>query len=238
MIVRRPLSPLLSLRSEIARALRRSAVAVRLFGCLALVSVSTQAAELQLRNGDRLTGEIIRRADGRIHLSSMIFGNVVIAESDVVFVSDPKNPMDPSFGSPSSSAVSASAPSHAGSLMPATGTKSRITAHSLRGERAARGASSRRQLLEGVEDLQPGPAEVLVVARMAQQEEPHAPHQLGVVREVEELVAFEKRWLTDALVNSDARGVYEVSFRAISKLQILVAASDPDDTFAKVICLY
>jgi hypothetical protein len=59
-----------------------------------------------------------------------------------------------------------------------------------------------------------------------------------VVREVEELVAFEKRWLTDAIVNSDARGVYEVSFRAISKLQILVAASDPDDTFAKVICLY
>ena len=119
MIVRRPLSPLFSLRSEIARALRRSAVAVRLFGCLALVSVSTQAAELQLRNGDRLTGEIIRRADGRIHLSSMIFGNVVIAESDVVFVSDPKNPMDPSFGSPSSSAASASAPSHAGTRMPA-----------------------------------------------------------------------------------------------------------------------
>ena len=59
-----------------------------------------------------------------------------------------------------------------------------------------------------------------------------------VVREVEELVAFEKRWLTDALVNSDAKGVYEVSFRAISKLQTLVAASDPDDTLAKVICLY
>ena len=31
-----------------------------------------------------------------------------------------------------------------------------------------------------------------------------------VVIEVEELVAFEKRWLTDALVNLDSKGVYEV----------------------------
>jgi hypothetical protein len=34
------------------------------------------------------------------------------------------------------------------------------------------------------------------------------PHD--VVLEVQELVAFETRWLTDALVNRDAKGLYEV----------------------------
>jgi hypothetical protein len=59
-----------------------------------------------------------------------------------------------------------------------------------------------------------------------------SPH--GVVEEVKELVSFEKRWLTDALVNSDTKCVYEVSFRAISKLQALVEASGPDETLATV----
>lgn len=31
-----------------------------------------------------------------------------------------------------------------------------------------------------------------------------------MVLEVQELVAFETRWLTDALVNRDAKGLYEV----------------------------
>ena len=55
-----------------------------------------------------------------------------------------------------------------------------------------------------------------------------------VVNEVEELVAFEKRWLTDALVNSDAKSRFEVSYRAIAQLQSLVEASDPDDTLSRV----
>jgi hypothetical protein len=56
-----------------------------------------------------------------------------------------------------------------------------------------------------------------------------------VVSEVEELVSFEKRWLTDALVNLGSKGVYEVSYRAMAKLQQLVGASDPEDTLAKVV---
>ena len=54
------------------------------------------------------------------------------------------------------------------------------------------------------------------------------------MNEVEELVAFEKRWLTDALVNSDAKSRFEVSYRAIAQLQSLVEASDPDDTLSRV----
>ena len=114
MINRIPLPPLVRLRSEMARVLRRSGRAVRWVGCLASLAAVSQAAELQLRNGDRLTGEITRRAEGRIHLISPLFGNVVISESDVVFVTDPRAAADSLVGPPPQVSRYASTPPTAG----------------------------------------------------------------------------------------------------------------------------
>ncbi len=80
----------------------------------AFLAAVSHAAELQLRNGDRLTGEITRRAEGRIHLISPLFGNVVISESDVVFVTDPRAAADSLVGPPPQVSRYASTPPTAG----------------------------------------------------------------------------------------------------------------------------
>jgi putative salt-induced outer membrane protein YdiY len=68
----------------------------------AIVFSDAHAAELHLRNGDRLTGAITERSQGRIHLLSPLFGQVEIAESDVLSVTDPDEAVEALVGLPPS----------------------------------------------------------------------------------------------------------------------------------------
>jgi putative salt-induced outer membrane protein YdiY len=58
------------------------------------------AAELQLSNGDRITGELIRREDGKIHFRSPILGDLIIAETDAVVIEMPDTPVESLAGLP------------------------------------------------------------------------------------------------------------------------------------------
>lgn len=53
-----------------------------------------QRVELQLANGDRLSGEIIWRAEGKIRLRSPILGDLTLAETDAAILEIPE-PLDP-----------------------------------------------------------------------------------------------------------------------------------------------
>lgn len=58
------------------------------------------AAELQLSNGDRITGELIRREEGKIHFRSPILGDLIIAETDAVVIDTPDTPVESLAGLP------------------------------------------------------------------------------------------------------------------------------------------
>jgi putative salt-induced outer membrane protein YdiY len=58
------------------------------------------AAELQFANGDRLTGEVISRADGKIHFRSPILGDLIIAESQAAVMATPETPVESLTGLP------------------------------------------------------------------------------------------------------------------------------------------
>lgn len=53
-----------------------------------------QRVELQLSNGDRLSGEIIWRAEGKIRFRSPILGDMTLAETDAAIMEVPE-PLDP-----------------------------------------------------------------------------------------------------------------------------------------------
>lgn len=128
--------------------------------------VDARAAELQLRNGDRLTGEITERTQGRIHLLSPLFGQVEIAESDVLSVTDPDESVaalvglppsrtETSVAAPATAIASAGGPSSslgtakpgsvaAGGVAPGVGGKGSIaTAKTSSGKLASRPAGWR-----------------------------------------------------------------------------------------------
>lgn len=87
-----------TLLTSVIRRDRASRLLATLLLLASVLAPVCRAAELQLRNGDRVTGEITRRSEGRIHLQSAIFGNIVIPESDVTSILDPqidgRNPTD------------------------------------------------------------------------------------------------------------------------------------------------
>ena len=56
-----------------------------------------QKVELQLANGDRLRGELIWRADGKLRFHSPIVGDLTIAESDAAVLALPED-LDPTSG--------------------------------------------------------------------------------------------------------------------------------------------
>jgi putative salt-induced outer membrane protein YdiY len=64
------------------------------------VTALLPAAELQLSNGDRITGELIRRDDGKIHFRSSILGDLIIAETDAVVMETPETPVESLAGLP------------------------------------------------------------------------------------------------------------------------------------------
>lgn len=71
---------------------------------LALLAVFSpaHAAELHLRNGDRLTGELTHRADGKIYFRSQLAGDIVILEIDGVVIETVDVPVESLAGLPPS----------------------------------------------------------------------------------------------------------------------------------------
>jgi putative salt-induced outer membrane protein YdiY len=69
---------------------------------LLLVSSFTHsnAAELHFNNGDRISGEVVRRVDGKIHFLSPLLGNLVIAETEAVIIETPDTPTESLAGLP------------------------------------------------------------------------------------------------------------------------------------------
>lgn len=79
-----------------------------------------QAVELQLANGDRLTGELLWRADGKIRVRSPILGDLSLNESDVAILELPET-----NGEHQAPAAPA-APSKPAAATPAAETKSGV----------------------------------------------------------------------------------------------------------------
>jgi len=63
-------------------------------------SAVLSAAELQLSNGDRITGDLILREDGKIHFRSPILGDLIIAEADAAVIETPDTPVESLAGLP------------------------------------------------------------------------------------------------------------------------------------------
>lgn len=63
-------------------------------------ALQTNAAELHLSNGDRVTGTVVLRADGKIHFRSDLLGDLVVAESDAAIIETPETPVEPLSGLP------------------------------------------------------------------------------------------------------------------------------------------
>ena len=64
------------------------------------VSLPLAAAELHLRNGDRLTGELVNRIDGKIYFRSPLLGEVVISETDASVIESVEIPVESLTGLP------------------------------------------------------------------------------------------------------------------------------------------
>ncbi len=66
---------------------------------LTLVCLATvHATELRFKNGDRLTGKVLRQAEGMIHFRSPLLGELVIPESEVTMT--PATPVESLAGLP------------------------------------------------------------------------------------------------------------------------------------------
>lgn len=62
----------------------------------------TAATVLRLRNGDRVTGDLLRRENGKIYFRSPIFGEIAVSESNAVVVVEPDTPVESLVGLPPS----------------------------------------------------------------------------------------------------------------------------------------
>jgi putative salt-induced outer membrane protein YdiY len=60
------------------------------------------ASELHLSNGDRVTGTVILRSDGKIHFRSAMFGDFVVDEADAAVIDTPDTPVESLAGLPPS----------------------------------------------------------------------------------------------------------------------------------------
>jgi putative salt-induced outer membrane protein YdiY len=58
------------------------------------------ATVLRLRNGDRVSGELLRRADGKIFFRSPVLGEIAVDETDAVVVEEPDTPVESLVGLP------------------------------------------------------------------------------------------------------------------------------------------
>jgi putative salt-induced outer membrane protein YdiY len=60
----------------------------------------SSAAELHLRNGDRITGELVQRVDGKIYFRSALAGELIVMESDGVVIDTVDTPVETLAGLP------------------------------------------------------------------------------------------------------------------------------------------
>jgi len=58
------------------------------------------SSELHLNNGDRITGEVTRRAEGKIYFQSPLLGLLIINETDAVVMESPETPVESLAGLP------------------------------------------------------------------------------------------------------------------------------------------
>lgn len=68
--------------------------------CLFLPPSAVFSAELLLNNGDRISGQFLRRADGRIYFRSPLLGDISVPESKAVVVEAPETPVESLSGLP------------------------------------------------------------------------------------------------------------------------------------------
>jgi len=93
--------PALSGIRECGAFLQVALRALLLWGILAgAVSLPLAAAELHLRNGDRLTGELVNRIDGKIYFRSPLLGDVVVSETDASVIESVEIPVESLTGLP------------------------------------------------------------------------------------------------------------------------------------------
>lgn len=63
-------------------------------------SFLSAATVLRLRNGDRVSGELLRRVDGKIYFKSPVLGEISVNEADAVVVDEPDTPVESLVGLP------------------------------------------------------------------------------------------------------------------------------------------
>lgn len=76
-------------------------------------ALACSAVELHLRNGDRITGDLIERKDGQIIFNSPVLGMIKVPENYGVLVDPPETPVESLAGiPPSESSLRKPTPSH------------------------------------------------------------------------------------------------------------------------------
>lgn len=63
-------------------------------------SFLSAATVLRLRNGDRVSGELLRRAEGKIYFRSPVLGEIAVKDTDAVVVAEPDTPVESLVGLP------------------------------------------------------------------------------------------------------------------------------------------
>ena len=81
---------------------RSSAQAICLFTIVLGSNSTLHAAELHLSNGDRVTGTVLMRVDGKIHFRSDFLGDLVVNETDAAIIETPETPVESLTGLPPS----------------------------------------------------------------------------------------------------------------------------------------
>lgn len=85
---------------------------ILLFSCALYLSNAAGGAELHLSNGDRVTGTVIMRVDGKIHFRADLLGDLVVdeAEAAIMEAESPETPVESLSGLPPSTPALAEAP--------------------------------------------------------------------------------------------------------------------------------
>lgn len=63
-------------------------------------SLAIRAAQLHLSNGDRITGEVVQRVDGKIYFNATLFGQIIVDETEAALVETPETPVESLAGLP------------------------------------------------------------------------------------------------------------------------------------------
>ena len=68
--------------------------------CFLAIASTVSAAQLHLSNGDRITGVVIQRVEGKIYFNSTLFGQIIVDEADAAVVDTPETPVESLAGLP------------------------------------------------------------------------------------------------------------------------------------------